>query len=217
MSDTLYLFFDESGDFNFSPKGSPYFHFGVLSTLNPSPLSAALIGLRYQMLGEGHEIERFHATEDRQAVRDRVFATMSAAGGFEFDSVVVEKSKTHPSLYDHVRFYPKFAGYLLEYVFNRFTDPKQRVVLITDRLPVQKQREAVEKAFKTFIRSRLGERPFTILHQASSVHPCLQAADYCTWAIHKKWRNSEMRPYANIRDFVRSEFDIFQHGKDRFY
>lgn len=202
---------------NFSPTGSPYYHFGALTTTNPLPLSAALTTLRYELIREGFEEERFHATEDRQVVRDRVFSVLSSTGGFEFDAVVVDKRKTHPTLREESKFYPKLAGYLLQYVFNRYPDPTQRIVIITDRLPVQRKRSAVEKAFKTFIRGRLAERPFSILHHSSSAHLCLQAADYCTWAIHKKWRQNELRPLAQINRFVRSEFDIFASGSETYY
>jgi hypothetical protein len=164
---SLYLFFDESGDLNFSQAGSPFYHFGALTTTDPLPLTQALTSLRYELLRDGLELERFHATEDRQAVRDRVFAALAATGGFEFDAVVVEKRKTHPSLHDHVKFYPKFAGYLLQYVFNRYPDPTQRIVLVTDRLPIKRKREAVEKAFKSFIRAQVGNRPFSIQLNAS--------------------------------------------------
>ena len=214
---TLYLFFDESGDLNFSKNGSPFYYFGALTTLDPLPLSHALTELRYDLIETGLELEKFHAAEDRQAVRDRVFATIAATGGFEYDAVVVEKRKTHPTLQDQVKFYPKLAGYLLQYVFARYPDPSQRIVVVTDRLPVQRKRDVVQKAFKTFIRNRLGERPFAILHHTSAAHPCLQAADYCTWAIHKKWRDKEMRPHAAVRAFIRSEFDIFAVGTEYHY
>jgi hypothetical protein len=173
--------------------------------------------LRYRLIAEGIEIERFHASEDRQAVRDEVFKILSEGEGFEFDAVVVEKRKVNPVLHDAVRFYPQFANYLLRYVFNRYDDPAERIVVITDTLPIKKRRKAVEKAFKSYIRRQLGARPFSILHHASASHTCLQAADYCNWAIYKKWKDGEHRPHELISHFVRSEFDILARGTERFY
>jgi hypothetical protein len=213
----VYLFFDESGDLHFSKSGSPYYYFGALTTTDPVPLSNALTALRYELMHDGLELERFHASEDRQAVRDRVFSAIAATGRFEFDAVVVEKRKTHPTLHDEVRFYPKFAAYLLNYVFARYTDPSQRVIVVTDSLPMKRKRNVVEKAFKLFIREKLGDRDFSIMHHASAAHPCLQAADYCTWAVHKKWASGDTRPIAVINSFVRSEFDIFANGDEYFY
>ena len=48
---------------------------------------------------------------------------------------------------------------LLRYVFDRYADPNQRIVVITDRLPVKKTKQAVEKAFKLYIANNLGARP----------------------------------------------------------
>jgi Protein of unknown function (DUF3800) len=96
---SIYFFFDESGNLDFSPNGTPYYCFGVLSTRDPAPLTQALTALRYDMLAEGLELERFHAAEDRQATRDRVFAAITAVGEFDFDCVVIEKRKANPALH----------------------------------------------------------------------------------------------------------------------
>ena len=67
---TVFLFFDESGDLNFSDSGSPYYFFGALTTRAPGPLTHRLSELRYQFLAEGLELERFHAA-DRLTARRR--------------------------------------------------------------------------------------------------------------------------------------------------
>jgi hypothetical protein len=213
----VFLFFDESGNLHFAPGGSKYYFFGALTTRTPVALSHSLSELRYELLAQGVELERFHAAEDRQAVRDRVFDIIRAESGIEFDVVVIEKAKANPVLHDPARFYPQFASYLLRYVFARYTDTTERMVIVTDRLPVEKRRRAVEKAFKTFISANVGSRSYTLLHQASAVHACLQAADYLTWAVHKKWTHGERRPYDQIRGCIRSEFDIFAGGTHYYY
>ena len=47
---TVFLFFDESGDFNFTPAGSPYYFFGALTTRAPRELTNRLNKLRYELL-----------------------------------------------------------------------------------------------------------------------------------------------------------------------
>ena len=142
----LYLFFDESGDLNFSPIGSRYYFFGALTTRDPERLTNPLSRLRYQLLADGLEIERFHASEDRQAVRDRVFEVILATGGFDFDAAVIKKRNARAVLDDEARFYPLFAARLLKHVFDRHPDPDERVVVVTDTLPVKRTKRAVEMA-----------------------------------------------------------------------
>lgn len=212
----VYLFFDESGDLAFSQAGSRYFFFGAITTRSPELLTNPLCQLQYELLASGMEIERFHASEDRQAVRDRVFEIISKVGGFEFDVVVIEKRKANPVLHDEVRFYPQFANYLLQYIFARYSDPTEPIVVVTDTLPVKRTRKAVEKAFKGYIAKHLGTRPYTLVHHSSAAHALLQVADYCTWAVHKRWLG-DLRSYELIRKFIKSEFDIFKAGEQSFY
>ena len=213
----VFLFFDESGNFDFSANGTPFVIFGTLTTRDPAPLLRPLSDLRYSLIASGIEIEAFHATEDKQRIRDQVFAIIKTVGGFEFDAVVVEKRKVDPSLYDVTRFYPQFAYHLLSQVFARYPDESERIVVITDALPVKKTKQAVEKAFKLYIRQNLGNRIFTILHHPSSSHACLQAADYCTWAIYRKWRDRELRPYRQVGHLIRTEIDILKAETKHFY
>ncbi|MDK1046411.1 MAG: hypothetical protein QGM45_12110, partial [Anaerolineales bacterium] len=148
----IYLFFDEAGNLDFNPSGSKWYVFGVLSTPDPGPLSHALTTLRYELMGEreGLVLERFHASEDRQAVRDRVFESLLNVGDFEYDAVVIEKRKTHWSIQEPLKFYPKFAEVLLQYVFHRHAEDGEPLILVTDQLPLNRKRKSLEKAFRLF-------------------------------------------------------------------
>ena len=201
-----YYFFDESGNLDFSPNGSRYYLFGILSTRDPAPLDWALTQLRYEMLSEGLELECFHAAEDTQAVRSRVFATLCAVGGFELDVLVADKRAVHPELRDPFEFYARMGHVLLDAVLRRRADAEGAIVVVTDRLPLQRHRQAAEKAFKTAIRETLGERPFAIVHHSSAAHCALQAVDYCTWAVQRKWHRGDARSYALVRPWLRSEW-----------
>ena len=214
---TVFLFFDESGNFDFSSGGTRYVVFGALTTRNPAPLLRPLSDLRYDLLATGIELEAFHATEDKQAVRNRVFDIIKGVDGVELDSVIVEKAKVDPALYEVAKFYPEFAHPLLKGIFARYPDPGERIIIITDRLPLKRTKNAVEKAFKTFIRQNFGNRLFTVLHHPSSSHACLQAADYCTWAIYRKWRDNELRPYDEIKHLIKAELDVLQAQTQRYY
>lgn len=200
-----YLFVDESGDFDFGAAGSRYFIFGVLSTQNPEALTVSLAKLRYDLLTNGQEIECFHATDDRQAVRDQVFHTIRDCTPFDLDFLVVEKSEIPNAEREPTAFYPRFGHALVEMVLSRYAEDGERVIVITDRLPVKRHRNAVEKAFKIAIRQTLGDRAFTIVHHASAAHGALQAADYCLWAVQRKWKTGDERSYRLIADLIKTE------------
>ena len=72
MNKTLCLFIDEAGNFDFSPKGTRYFVLTCMSTFQPVEERDKILSLRYELLADGTDQEFFHATEDKQIVRDKV-------------------------------------------------------------------------------------------------------------------------------------------------
>jgi len=52
-------------------------------------------------------LEYFHASEDRQAIRDRFFATITPGlPQFDVYSVLISKNKTNPSIREPERLFP---------------------------------------------------------------------------------------------------------------
>ena len=216
----LYIFLDEGGNLDFSPKGSRYFTLTSVLVRRPFPLDSALTELRYELMESGLDIEYFHAAEDRQATRDKVFARIhTALNRFRVDAVIVEKCKTGPSLRDDIRFYPEMMGHLLRYVIKR-TSLYQvtEVIVITDRIPVNRKRQAVEKAVKTVLARWLpASVKYRILHHDSKSSVGLQIADYFNWAIFRAWERADRRSLNIVSSAVRSQFDIFRGGTTRWY
>lgn len=198
----LFLFFDESGTFDWQSADAPLYHFGVLTTYRPALLERGLAPIRYKVFG-ARGVTHLHATNDRQATRDRVFRCLRRQGGFEFDAITVHKPHLSAAIREPSIFYPHFATLLLDRVFARHPSQEGRVVCVTDTLPVARQRKAVEKALKQYMVAQRGSRPYTIVHGPSVGYSGLQAADYCTWAVHKLRLHGDERPYVEISPFVR--------------
>jgi hypothetical protein len=215
-----YLFLDEGGGLNFSRTGTKYFTLTSVMMFRPFPIDAALAELRFDFLERGLDIEYFHAAEDRQATRDKVFAVIeSALDSFRVDSVVVEKRKTGPALRVDRRFYPEMMGYLLRYVISKTELSRvSQIIAITDRIPINRKRQAIEKAVKTVLANMLPVAVrYRVLHHASKSCAGLQIADYFNWAIFRAWERADHRSLSMIRGAVRSQFDIFATGSITWY
>ena len=216
----LYVFLDEGGNLDFSPSGTKYFVLSSLTKERPFHAGKELIELKYDLVELGTNLEYFHAAEDRQAVRNSVFGIIARhLDGVWVDSLIVEKNKTGPALQPVEYFYPRMLGYLLGFVLGRYQLADfQEVIVFTDRVPVNKHREAVEKAVKVTLAKVLptGIR-FRVYHHESKSNLDLQIADYCNWAIYRKWDRGDDRSYNVIRPVVRSEFEIFKAGTRRYY
>lgn len=56
-----------------------------------------LLALRRELAWSGVQLDQFHATSDKQRVRDRVFDLL-AASDFRFDVTILDKRKTYGGL-----------------------------------------------------------------------------------------------------------------------
>ena len=69
----LYVFIDESGNYDFSPTGTRHWVLTSAMTDDVHPGVVDLYDLKHKLIDQGTNLEYFHAAEDRQAVRDEVF------------------------------------------------------------------------------------------------------------------------------------------------
>ncbi|MCK9502337.1 MAG: DUF3800 domain-containing protein [Acholeplasmataceae bacterium] len=216
--DAIYIFLDEGGNFDFSPRGTKFFTLTSVLKRRPFNIYGQLTELRFDLIENGLDIEYFHAAENKQAVRDKVFEVIkNNADRLLVDSVVVEKRKTGPALQPPEKFYPRMLGYLLRYVVERIREDYSELIVITDVIPVEKKRRAIEKAIKQTLSSMLpNSMQYRVLHHASKSSASLQVADYCNWAIFRAWERSDRRSLDLITEIVRSQFNIFRGGT-RFY
>lgn len=215
----LYVFLDEAGNLDFSSNGTRFFVLGALTVERPFETYSHLIELKYDLVELGTNLEYFHAAEDTQAVRNRVFEVIRThLGGSRVDTLIVEKRKTGPTLRSEDRFYPEMLGYLLRFIVERKIGSFTKLIVFTDRIPVQRKRQAVEKAVKQTLSKMLPcGVTYRVLHHDSKSNFGLQIADYVTWAVYRKWDRDDARSYDLIRTFVQSEFDIFRTGTTFYY
>jgi hypothetical protein len=199
---TIHIHLDESGNLDFSPTGSRYYIFAVAWTYEPVPLAADLSALRFSLIKQGHNINHggFHAVYDPQPRRDLVLTAMANRLDWNFAAIVIDKPRVNPVLYPPKDFYPKFASMVLRFVFRgRVKAGTTSALIYTDTLPFpKKQAHAVEVTIKSSCRSSL-HVPFHVCHHCSESNAWLQATDYCSWVVCRKWEHGDSQPYNRLR------------------
>ena len=218
----LNIFIDESGNFDFSPNGTKHFVLTAVSTTDCPELLSGYFQLRHRIAATGLDLEEFHATEDRQVVRNQVFDLLEehvAHSCFSVDAVIVQKNKVNPAIREETVFYPKLLKILLTRVFRQRVDNQvDRVNVWAARVGTKKKRATFEKAIKLYLGNELkASLPFGIFIHSSVSHPMLQVADYCCWAINRKWKDGEIRHYSRIEPAVLTEFDVFRVRTKEYY
>ena len=120
---------------------------------------------------------------------------------------------------DIEKLYKWMLGYLLRRIVSCELDAEtSNAIVITDTIPLNKKRKAVEKAIhKAVNRNQLPGIKYRILHHQSRSHYGLQVVDYCCWAIYRKWREGETRWYELIQSALRSEIDVFETQTECYY
>jgi len=216
----VYIFLDEGGNLDFSPSGTAFYTMTSVTTLRPFQLHTPLDEFRYDLIEYGLNTEYFHCADDNRHIRDKVFSLIvEKQDSFRVNSIVIEKRKTGTSLQDAKHFYPKMLGYLLRYVIENLNREQiDEVIVITDSIPVARKKQAIEKAIKQTLADMLPKDcKYRVLHHASRSHVGLQIADYCNWAIFRRWERKDYTYWERIKKCINSEFDIFRMGVTYYY
>lgn len=196
-----------------------------MSTTEPIDIGSPLLGLRYKLLPNyacGPAMEEngeFHATEDKQAVRDHVFSILTAGyKSLRVDAVIAQKNKTNPTFYKQdAAFYQSLGKSVLRYASNRAAwSDFDHVVIVFSSLFDKKKRGNLKQIFKSIIKSE-AKVPFSLYFHHSKFDVCCQAADYFGWAIYRKWESGDDRSYKLIKSVLKSEFEIFAKGDKEYY
>lgn len=214
----LYIFIDESGNFDFSPTGTKHFLMCSYATIQPHQHSAALQELRYKILAQGHEHECFHASEDRQAVRDEVYRIVKSSKNAIYDFVYVEKNKTYPAVQNRKSIYKIVLTTLLKYSFGRLDAQGYKfgkiIVVIDKALPTNEQKD-LKSIIKPLLKST-GRSSHLYFFQTKS-DPNAQLADYGAWAKFVSLEKNEHRPMTEIKSLVGNDFHMFRRNTKTYY
>lgn len=216
-SGTLFIFFDESGNFDFSNSGTRFWSLGALCTYNPIEGRDEFLRLGYCLAEDGRGQECFHATEDKQDVRDRVFGLITAIPKvFDVHFSVAEKRKVPPALRkDPVSFYSYMCRKALRYIvtLDKYRSA-QKLVIIFSSIFNKPKHQALLGELKAEFKEILSV-PFHIYFKCNQQDINCQIADYCCWAMYIKWDRNDERSYALIKGKISSEESLFpSNGRD---
>lgn len=214
-----HIFADEAGDFKFERKvgASKYF---ILTTvrMDECDVGDELLDLRRSMVRRGIPIgDKFHASSDLQAVRDEVFAVIGKHD-LRVDSTILEKSKSQAHCrVDEPTFYKYAWYYHAKYIVPRQKHKDVDVLLCAAALETKTGKAAFKSAFNEAIQQATINNRWTTEFRPSVADPCLWVADYCGWAVQRKWEMEDLRSHKLINSMIRSEFDLWRTGKVHHY
>ena len=210
MTDAAYIFLDESGNLDFSDKGTRYFALTAVSLRRPFAVYEALDSYKHDCIEYGLTTEYFHCSNDNIHVRGKVFDIIGChLDAMRISSLIVEKRRVDPQLREPAVFYSEMVARILKPTMLCELGSDGKVIAITDSIPFKHRRRIAEENIRTALEQALPDSAkWQILHHASSSHYGLQVADYCCWAMHQKWEKNRPKWFDHISPSVRHEVSI---------
>ena len=205
------IYGDEAGDFGFvEQEGSSEYFIVTTVTMTENIIAHQLLNLRRELMWNGVGLGNgFHAYDDNRAVRSAVFREI-AASRLRIDSTIIPKARVGANLRRSNLLLWQFAWLThLQRVVPRVTRRADDLMVVAASIRTQMRAGAVEEALHDVVKQVRPGRSVAHIADANS-DLAVQAADYCSWAIQRKWERGDFRAYGAIRHLIGSEQALFE-------
>lgn len=209
----MYIFLDESGDlgFKFKKGSSKWFLFTLVVVDDPRKLERVIKKVRIG-LAKKHKrkMSELHAYHCDNATRSRVLSRLA-----EEDIIVVttvlNKSKVYVDLQNQKNYLYNFtANIILDRLINtKLIDSDSHISLVVDKKDTKKH---LRENFITYITEAMKKRrggSFSMSLSASHEEKGLQAVDFISWAIFRKYEKGDFEFYELIKNKIVDERLLF--------
>ena len=213
-----FIFADEAGDFTFSRGPNISRYFIVCTVTMPScEIAHDLLSLRRELVWKKMPVrDFFHATVDK-AVRDAVYEAIRGHK-FKVQATIMEKSKArrHVRETKH-RFYQYGWLYHFRHSLAPHISHEDEYLITAASVATRKGQAVFTSAVNDVVQQHLSRDNWRTDFWPCAHDPCLQVADYCTWAVQRKWERGDEKSYALIKDRLTYEFDLWSRGTNHTY
>jgi hypothetical protein len=159
----------------------------------------------------------FHATTDAQAVRDRVYAEI-LKHEFRFQATICEKSKAQPQVTaNKARFYKYPWYYHFKHGIAPHLSKGSSLVVTAASIGTKKERATYTNALKDVVNQSATDIPWVVDFRPAMADNLLQVADYCAWAVQRRWEMGDSKSLNLIKDRQSYEYELWKHGTKHYY
>ncbi len=214
------VFADEFGNFDFNLKvgATRYFILATATFFDDQQARADLQQLRFDLAWEGvlHP-GPFRASEEQQTIRNRVFAVIEPHN-FRVDATILEKRKTLPRLRTSPQRFYQYAWWLhMKYVTPLIATDNDELLVVAASIGTKKELASFQRGVRDVMKQVSPSITTKTAQWPADADTGLQIADYCCWAIQRKWESGDTRSYDLIKNKVVSEFDVFGLANTYYY
>ncbi|TSC84443.1 MAG: hypothetical protein G01um101417_249 [Parcubacteria group bacterium Gr01-1014_17] len=206
-----YIFLDESGDLGFKKKSSKWFIFTIAMTQDARALERVVkrvwrtLKKKYKRLGE------LHASHEKDITRKRVLQQLGGVPDLKVLCVILNKQKVYVDLQNQKNYlYNYTANVLLDRLHNKeILVPKEPLHVFIDAKDTKKH---LKENFVRYLSDSIKKRrdgTFTVELHSSHENKSLQAVDFISWAIFRKYERGDYGYYEIIKHKIVEEKLLF--------
>lgn len=215
VASPLYVFIDESGNLDFSGRGTNHYVMSAYMTSDPIGCGRSISSLTYEFLARGLDDQvPFHATTNSVGTRKRVVGSLCSHGHCWVHSIYADKHLAHPSKHRPEVFYSLIGGALAKYLLKALAPDHDPVVLMFDSALSARQRGAFLRAVKPVL-NQIGRR-YWITFKPVREDPNGQIADFYAWSLFRSLEAGD-GSWLSVLPGPRTEFDLFQSGHTKYW
>lgn len=206
-----YIFLDESGDLGFKKSSSKWFLITVAMT-NDSRSIERVIKKFWRHLKKKHKrLGELHASQEKDVTRKQILRQLDEIHDLKILCVILNKQKVYVDLQNQKNYlYNYAANILLDRLHTKeMLKPKEPIHLFIDRKDTKKWLRENFINYLTGSMQRRRDGLFAVKLHSSYENKSLQAVDFISWAIFRKYEHGDYEFYEIIKDKVIEEKLLF--------
>jgi hypothetical protein len=176
----------------------------------------ALAHLRRALTWQGINLPKpFHATNDTPMVREAVYDLLMRFP-IRIDATILEKRKAAAHLQSELALY-KMGWYLhFKHVAPLVATSQDRLLVVAASLGTKKTRGLFNAAVDDVV-TQVSPARHRVAFWAADSDPCIQVADYCSWAVQRSREQGDPSFLDLLSSKVASNKDIWATGATYYY
>lgn len=206
-----YIFLDESGDLGFKKSSSKWFLFTIAIVSGPRSLERIVKKVWRPLKKKHKHIGELHAAHEKDITRKRMLKMLNEVEDLKVLCIILNKQKVYVDLQDQKNYLYNFtANILLDRLHNKEILPvKEPIHLYIDRKDTKKHLRENLINYLTDSMKKRRDGAFKVELHASHENKSLQAVDFISWAIFRKYEKGDFEFYEIIKDKIADERLLF--------
>ncbi len=206
-----YIFLDESGDLGFKETSSKWFLFTIALTSESRSLERVTKKIWRNLRRKHKRMGELHAYHADNITRSRMLKSLSEIDDLKIMCVILNKQKIYVDLQNQKNYlYNYTANVLLERLhISGAIKEKEPIHLYIDSRDTKK---SLKENFLDYLTNSMKKRRdchFDVQLHSSHENKSLQAVDFMSWAIFRKYERGDYKFYEIIKSKIVDERLLF--------